>query len=77
MKMKKKIMKRRAKSERRYKGGEVMNIEFYDKISGDVVFSDHDYYYAVTEDGDVLQIGDLHILTPCGVDWRVLEEGEE
>ena len=51
-----------------------MQIEFYDKISGNVVFSGHDYYYAVTEDGDVLKIADLHILTPCGVDWRVVEE---
>ena len=76
MKMKKKIMKRRAKSERRYKGGEVMNIEFYDKETGEVVFSGHDYYYAVTEDGDVLKIGDLHILTPHGVDWRVVEESK-
>ena len=53
-----------------------MQIEFYDKISGEVVFSGHDYYYAVTEDGDVLKIGDLHILTPHGVDWRVVEESK-
>ena len=49
-------------------------IEFYDKISGDVVFSGHDYYYAVTEDGDVLHIADRHILTPYGIGWRVVEE---
>jgi len=51
-----------------------MQIEFYDKISGEVVFSGHNYYYVVTDNGDVLQIGDIHILTPCGVEWRVIEE---
>lgn len=50
-----------------------MQIEFYKKETGEAVASDDDYYYAVTEDGEILKIGYLHIFTPYGIGWRVVE----
>ena len=61
-----------------------MNIEFYNKETGEVICNDPDYEMLVVDyEGDVLRIsfnsfGDLigDLMVRCDLDWRAIEESK-